>query len=189
MSFVSNFDSSEKVLEKIEASSKKLFLPIVGREKGKLLEFLVRRYQPSKILEIGTLVGYSAILMAKNLEKGKITCIEISQKAAEIARKNIKEAGFKNIKVIVGDALEAILQLKEKFSLVFIDALKEEYLFYLRALEKNRNLKKGTIIVADNAKIFAENMQAYLNYVRHSGKYKSRFVDFINDGVEISVKL
>jgi len=182
-------NNSERVLHVIEQQSQQIFLPIVGRKKGNFLESLVAKQQPSTILEIGTLVGYSAILMARSLERGRIISVEISPHSAEIAHKNISEAGFSDkVKILVGDALHIIPRLKETFNLVFIDAAKEEYLAYLKLLEKN-NLKKGTIIVADNAKIFADAMRDYLHYVRESGNYKSKFYDFGDDGMEVSIKL
>ncbi len=181
---------TEAVLTEIELMSETTSLPIVGRKKGRLLESVVRKKQPANILEIGTLIGYSSILMAKHLKKGKITTIELSRKAAEIARKNIEIAGLgKKIKVKVGDALDIIPKLKGKFQLIFIDASKNEYIAYLLLLEKNRNIGKGTIIVADNAKIFAEEMASYLNYVRKSGSYKSFLYDFGEDGMEVSNKI
>ncbi len=183
-------ENPERVLRMIEEKAKRVFLPIVGREKGEILELIVRNDQPKSILEIGTLVGYSAILMGKNLKKGKVTCIEISPKFAQIARKNIREAGFEEIiRVIEGDALEAIPKLKEKFDLVFIDAAKEDYLSYLKLLEKNKNLKERSVIVADNVKVFAKEVKDYLEYVRESGNYKSSYHDFGSDGVEVSIKL
>ena len=181
--------STEKVLSKIEEQAKQVFLPLVGRKKGKLLEAIVRKKQPKLILEIGTLIGFSAILMAQHLKGGKIISIEIAPHAAAAAERNLKDAGFsEKVKVLVGDALSIIPKLKDKFGLVFVDAAKEEYLSYLQMLEK-RNLQKGTVVVADNAKIFADAMQDYLHYVRNSGRYKSKFYDFGEDGMEVSVRL
>lgn len=176
----------EKVLEEIEKSSKNYFLPIIGSEKGSVLEKLIKENQPKSVLEIGTLVGYSAILMAKNLAKGKIISLEIDPKAAEAARENIEKAGFsEKVEVIAGDAKKIIPKLKEKFDLVFIDAAKEEYIEYLKLAEPRLN--KNAVIVADNAKIFAEEMRDYLNYVRNSGRFESKFYDFGFDGVEVSI--
>src|SRR3989304_454958 len=70
------------------------FLPIIGPVKGKLLESLVKKHKPRLILEIGTLVGYSAILMAQHLKNGKILSLEIDESAADIAKENIRKAGL-----------------------------------------------------------------------------------------------
>jgi len=80
-----------------------------------------------------------------------------------------------------------IPKLKGPFDLVFIDADKSEYLDYLRLVEDK--LHKGSVVVADNAGIFADQMQDYLDYVRSSQRYKSKFVRIGRDGLEISVKL
>jgi len=190
MNKVISNNAVERVLQKIEEETKSRFLPIIGRAKGELLEFIVSKKQPKLILEIGTLVGYSAILMARNLKKGKIITIEISTRNTRDAVKNIEEAGFSDkIKVIQGDALKIVKRLKERFELVFIDAAKEEYMKYLQLLERNGNIGKGTIVVADNVKIFAEAMKDYLYYVRDKKRYRSRYHNFGFDAIEVSVKL
>jgi len=89
--------------------------------------------------------------------------------------------------VLVGDAIEVLPKLEGKFDLVFIDADKRKYLNYLRLVENK--LPKESVIVADNAGIFANQMKDYLDYVRSSGKYRSRYVPVAEDGLEISVKL
>ncbi len=180
----------ERVLQRVEEETKSRFLPIIGRVKGRLLESIIRKRQPKLILEIGTLVAYSAILMARKLKKGKIVTVEISPRNVRDSIKNIEEAGLSDkIKVMQGDALKIIKRLNERFELVFIDATKEEYLSYLQLLEKNGNISKGTIVVADNVKIFAESMKDYLDYVRNSKKYRSRYYDFGFDAMEVSVRI
>ena len=189
-------DRAEQVLREIEEIGTRSFIPIIGPNKGKTLEDAVKQRKPKLILEIGTLVGYSAILMARHLPKnGKIICIEIDRNSAEIARGNIERAGFSDrIQVIVGDAKQVIPKLNETFDLVFIDANKEEYFTYLKLVEEK--LPRGSVVVADNAGIFADRMTDYLSYVRNSGKYRSRyyestleFNDDIKDGVEVSMKI
>ena len=181
-------DKTELVLKKIDEFVKKQFLPIIGRTKGKLLEQLIKKYNPKLVLEIGTLIGYSTILIARNLKQGKIITIEINPNYIKIAKQHIKESNLKNkVKIIIGDAVEIIPKLKKKFDFIFIDATKEQYLTYLKLLENK--IEKGTIIVADNAKIFATEMEDYLNYVRTNKNYKSKFYDFGDDGVEVTIKL
>jgi len=184
-------EKGQKVLREIERITEKHFLPIIGSEKGKILADVVKKYKPRGILEIGALVGYSAITMAMNLPKSsRIVSIELRENAAEIARENIEEAGFEDrIEVRVGDAKEVIPKLKaekQKFDLIFIDAVKEEYLTYLKLLEPM--IEKGGIVVADNAGVFAEAMEDYLDYVRNSGKYNSEFLPVDADAFEVSVK-
>jgi predicted O-methyltransferase YrrM len=182
-------DSADEVLGKIEQEATRHFLPIIGPEKGKILAETVNKYRPKEILEIGTLIGYSAILMAKKLSPdAHLTSIEIHSKEAKAARRNIAKADVhRSIDIIVGDALEVLPTLKGKLDMVFIDAEKTEYLRYLCLVEKR--LHRGAVIVADNAGIFADQMKDYLDYVRNSGKYSSEYRPVENDGIEISLRL
>jgi len=161
------------------------FLPIVGPEKGKLLENLIKKYKPKLILEIGALVGYSAILMAQH--GPKVITLEIDARAAETAKQKIERAGLTGkIEIIVGDAKKTIRQLKEKFDLIFIDAKKDEYINYLKLSEKN--MHAGTIVIADNVKMFADNVRDYLARVRNSGLYESKYYAFGSDAMEVSIR-
>jgi predicted O-methyltransferase YrrM len=181
--------ASDKVLNQIEKAAEKEFLPIVGPRKGRILAEEIRKAKPRHILEVGTLIGYSAILMGKELdEKAEIVTIEIHRDEAELAGENILKANIPpKVKIITGDALVVIPTLKGYFDFAFIDAEKSEYLRYLSLAEKK--LRKKAVVVADNAGIFAEQMSDYLNYVRNSGKYQSRYVQVGEDGMEISIKL
>jgi predicted O-methyltransferase YrrM len=180
---------AEMILKEIEKMKEREFLPIIGPDKGQVLIKVIHESKPKRILEIGTLIGYSAILMAKELDAdAHITTIEIHAGEAKLARENIEKAKVRpKIEVIVGDAIKVIPKLTGKFDMVFIDAAKEEYSDYLRLIEKK--LHKGSVIVADNAGIFADQMKEYLDYVRSSGKYTSKYMPFGEDGVEVSVKL
>lgn len=175
-----------KVLREIEAQAEERVLPIIGKTKGSLLIRLLRAHKPKHILEIGTLVGYSAILMAAYSD-AQITTIEIDPAAAKAAGHNIRRAGAaERITIVVGDARERIPKLKGTFDFVFVDAEKSQYLTYLLLAEDKT--QKGAIVVADNAKIFAHEMRDYLAHVRNSKMYKSEFHDFGFDGVEVSVR-
>ena len=181
-------NKAEFVLRKIEKRAKNEFLPIVGPEKGKILAEEVRKAKPKRVLEVGTLIGFSAILMGKELDDdAQIITIEIHADEAETAEENIRKAEIPaKVKVITANALQVIPKLKDCFDFVFIDAAKNEYFDYLRLAEDK--LHKGTVIVADNAGIFAKQMKNYLDYVRTSGKYRSKYVQVDVDGIEISVK-
>ena len=180
---------AEAVLKEIEGQSLKRFLPIIGPVKGKYLVEAAKRHRVKKVLEIGTLIGYSAILLAHNLpEGGQVFSIEINPQSVAQAKENIQKAGlWDKIRLYTGDALEKIPEIDEKFDMVFIDAEKSEYLEYLKLSEPK--LKKNGIVFADNVKIFASRMRDYLEYVRNSGKYRSQYIDVGFDGVEISIKL
>jgi predicted O-methyltransferase YrrM len=178
-----------EILKEIEIQAKKELLPIVGAEKGKFLAELVEKYQPKRILEIGTLVGYSAIWMAEYLpEGGEITTLEVSRPSFEMAKENIRKAGLENkIKIIFGSALQIVPGLEGEFDFVFIDAEKSEYLDYLKVVELK--LSDSAVIVADNVGKFADKMKNYLQYVRSGEKYASRTVDFGFDAMEISQRI
>lgn len=180
---------ADRVLREIELASEKEFLPIVGHDRGRVLVQVLRRTRPKRVLEVGTLVGYSAILMAKNLDSdARLVTIEIDIEEAEIAKKNIVQTNLAHIiQVIVGDAKQVIPRLRGKFDFVFIDAEKTEYLDYLKAVESH--LHKGSVVVADNAGRFAKEMKKYLTYVRSSERYESRYKHIGDDGLEISSKL
>ncbi len=200
------------VLSEIEGIAKKNSLPSIGPIKGEILIDIIKKYKPKRILEIGTLHGYSAILMANcllsvNNNAGKdndnanketiVTCLEIDQQLANIAKKNIEKAGLSDrIEVITGDALEIIPTLNKyyRFNLVFIDAVKNQYLRYLKLVEENGLLNKKSVVVADNILIYENEMKDYLDYVRNSGKYNSyttettlEFTKNVKDALEISL--
>jgi len=187
---------ADTVLKEIEAIGKRSFIPSIGPVKGKILAEIVKKTRPKRILEVGALYGYSAILMAKNSPAGvEIVSVEKSPEHVRISMKNIRRANMEgNIKMVEGDGTTELRKLSGTFDLVFLDAEKTEYLAYLKAAEKN--LHKGSVIVADNVGIFKDQMQDYLEYIRNKGPYKSRtvetlleFSDTTKDAMEISEKL
>jgi predicted O-methyltransferase YrrM len=189
---------ASQVLRRLEKMADKQFVPSIGPIKGKIITGIIQKYKPRNILEVGTLYGYSAILMADTLNgaNGKVITIEIDKPIADIARKNIADAGLVDkIDVIVGNALDVIPRLNSKFDLLFLDAAKNEYLKYLELAQK-RNLKEGSIIVADNVEISKSEMQDYLEHVRNSRGYRSKtiettveFTPNVKDAMEVSIKV
>jgi predicted O-methyltransferase YrrM len=177
------------VLREIEEISEREYLPIIGPEKGKHLVDTVRRFHVKNVPEVGTLVGYSAILIASNLpEEGRVITIERKPESARLAEENIRRAGLSDqIELRVGDALTLIPHMNAKFDMIFLDAAKDEYLKYLKLSEDK--LEKGGVVFADNVKMPGREMRDYLDYVRNSGRYMSEYVDVGFDGVEISTKL
>jgi predicted O-methyltransferase YrrM len=202
------------VLAQIEETARKEFLPSIGPIKGKIIEDVIKEHTPKKALEIGTLHGYSAILMANIILSGKdgneyfddseydsrktiLVSIEKDQKLANIANKNIENSKLsEKIQVINGDALEVIPKLESKFDLIFLDATKSEYLKYLRLVEKHSLLNKRAVVIADNVLIYENEMKDYLDYVRNSGKYISHttettleFTKNVKDALEVSINV
>jgi predicted O-methyltransferase YrrM len=182
-------NKAEQLLKEIADIAIIEFLPIVGPARGKVLSEEIKKAKPKRVLEIGTFIGYSTILMAREIEKNsQIITIEEHSTEAEVAKNNIAQTELDcNVQVINGDAVEVIPTLKGNFDFLFLDAAKEEYFHYLQLIENK--LKKDAIIIADNAGKFATEMKDYLEYVRTSGKYHSRYVGISDDGVEISIKL
>jgi predicted O-methyltransferase YrrM len=185
--------NQEEFLGLIERRARSRHLPIIGPQKASVLAELIRRIRPKRILEVGTLIGYSAIVIGKELESdAEIITIEIDEDEAKLARENIRLSSIKpRVEVQTGDALELIPRLKGTFDFVFLDAAKHQYLDYLRLVEPL--LHKGSMIVADNAQsiIVAAmfSMSKYLKYVRKSGKYDSKLVSLGWDGMEVSTML
>jgi predicted O-methyltransferase YrrM len=165
------------------------FLPIIGPARGKVLSEETKKANPKRILEIGTFIGYSTILMAREIEKNsQIITIEEHATEVEVAKNNLAQTELDvNIQVLNGDAVEIIPTLKGTFDFIFLDAAKEEYFHYLQLIENK--LEKNAIVIADNAGKFATEMKDYLDYVRTSGKYQSRYIGISDDGIEISTKL
>lgn len=180
---------AEKILLQIEKLSEKHFLPIVGPAKGEVLAEEVRKAMPKRVVEVGTLIGYSAVLIGRELDAdAELVSMEVHADEAELAKQNIKRAGLPvKVSVLVGDAKNVIPTLDGMFDFAFIDAEKDEYFEYLKLLEDK--LRVGAVVVADNAGIFADQMRDYLDYVRSSGRFRSHFVRVGGDGLEISVKL
>ena len=132
----------------------------VGRSEGKFLELIVRLAQAKKVIEVGTLAGYSAIRLARGLPPdGKVWTIEFDPRHAEVARKAIAAAGeSKRVEVLVGAGLEVLPTLERHgpFDVMFIDADKENYDGYGRWAAKH--LHQGGLLLGDNAYLFGELM-------------------------------
>ena len=122
----------------------------VAPNQGKLLWLMARACGARRILEIGTLGGYSAIWLARALpDGGKLTTLEFDAKHAEVARASLARAGLEDrAEVITGPALETLPKLSGPFDFVFIDANKDGYPDYFRWAVKLA--RKGSVIVADN---------------------------------------
>jgi caffeoyl-CoA O-methyltransferase len=177
------------VLKDIERLAAQYNLPIIGPRKGKVLVDAMKRYRPRLVLEIGTLVGYSSILMGQHLqEDGRITTIEIDRDNAALAKEHVKKAGLsERINILIGPALKIIPRLHGPFGLLFLDAAKEEYYRCLKAAEPK--LDERAVVVADNVKIYANQLNDFLDYVRNSGKYRTRTFDVGSDAVEVSERI
>ena len=146
------FGGEDELLRTLRAEATERGLPgiQVPLELGRLLQLLIVQTRARRVLEIGTLFGYSAIVMARVLSDGRLITLEVDRQRAELAKHNFERAGVADrVDVRVGSALDVLPTLEEAtFDLVFIDADKESYSEYLRwALRLTR---PGSVIVADN---------------------------------------
>ena len=142
-------ESIDKFKE-LEDFAKENKVPIAQKETIKFLEFMVSLKKPLRILELGTAIGYSAILMheASGL-KAKITTIERDENMIKYAKENLKKYNLENdIEIKEGDCLEVLENLKEPYDLIFMDAGKGHYNHFLPHCL--RLLKEDGIIIADN---------------------------------------
>lgn len=179
-------------------------IPIIRRETGALLSTLVAARQPGAILEIGTAVGYSAILMAEAApESCRITTIEKYRPRIAEAGENFARAGLEGrIRLLEGDAGEVLPSLDEAYEFVFMDAAKGQYLNWLP--EIIRLLAPGGILVSDNVlqggtilesrfaverrdRTIHARMREYLWTLKHMDELQTAIVP-LGDGVAISVK-
>jgi caffeoyl-CoA O-methyltransferase len=162
-------------------------IPVIGREKGRVLRRLLLKHQPRRGIEVGSLFGYSAILVAGYMPRGgRLVCVEQNAYLAKFVVSNVEAAGLgKRVRVVVGDALRVLPLLRGPVDFLLIDARKEDYLDYLRAVEPR--LVKGALIVADNTGMYRRDVKPYLDHVRTDPRYQSREYDFGFDCMEASV--
>jgi predicted O-methyltransferase YrrM len=178
---------ARRMLAQLDRATALWTIPVVGRVKGRLIRRLIERHRPTRGVEIGSLLGYSAILIAGSMPpRGRLTCLEANEFLAWLVKANVETAGLaKRVKVIASDALRAIPMLPGRFDFAFVDADKTDYLDYLRQLEPK--LVTGAVVVADNTGIARREVAPYLEHVRSSGRYDSRAYDFGDDAMEVSI--
>ncbi len=177
-----------RMLRGLDRAERLWRIPILGREKGRLVRRLIAKHGSRRAVEIGSLLGYSAILIADALgPRGRLTCIEVNDLLATLVESNVERAGLeRRVRVVRGDALRAIPVLRSRWDFALIDAVKEDYLDYLRQLEPR--LVRGAVVVADNTgPRFRRAVTPYLRYVRSSPRWESREHVFTDDAMEVSV--
>lgn len=170
------------------------FLMNVGPEKGTILEDELRRIGPeARVLELGSFVGYSAILMARLLsDRGRIVSIDVSPEASEVSRAMAEIAGVsKRVEFLTGSANERLDSIDERFDLVFLDHWKDLYKPDAEKILARGLLAEGAVVVADNlGPMFGEN--PYLDWMQARPDFESRYVEGhveyqqIEDGALIS---
>lgn len=138
------------VLKELKNFAESNYVPIVQKETANLLEFFINLKKPERVLELGTAIGYSAILMAEaSSKKAIIDTVERDPNMILMARENVGNYGYdKNINIIEGDCLEVLEKLQNQYDIIFMDAGKGHYNHFLPHCL--RLLKSDGIIIADN---------------------------------------
>ena len=196
--------SNGEVCDEIEEFAHQTNVPIIRKEMESFLRVLIEIKKPKRILELGTAIGYSAILMANTMsEDCRITTIENYDKRIPIARDNFKRAGVEEkVELLEGDALEILQKINEPYDFVFMDAAKAQYLVYLK--EIMRLLPVGGILIADNVlqdgdlvesryaverrnRTIHSRMREYLYEVKNMKELETTIIP-IGDGITLSVR-
>ena len=173
------------------------FLMNVGPEKGEILKNHLLKSEPNNVIELGTFIGYSAVLISSTIgEKSQLTSIDSDIHSIEIAKELINFAGLDHkVNLMHGSAEEIIPKLNFNADFVFIDHAKKKYLSDLKLLESKGIIVRNSVVFADNVGIFKDEMAEYFDHVRESGEYLSQnfsskleYRNNIYDAVEISIK-
>jgi len=158
-----------------------------------MLRILVESMKAKRGIEVGSATGFGAVNMGIGFERngGHLYTLEIDPRMVKTCRDNLKKAGLeKTVTCIEGDALKTLPTLEGKFDFVFIDALKRDYLKYLKLIEPK--LKPGAVIVADNVIRSAGAMKDFLDYIQESPDYDTVIIRASmekNDGMSVSYKI
>ncbi len=194
---------NKQELEKIKQKALEEHIPIIMDDTLEVIEKYLKGNKPHKILEIGTAVGYSAICFTEILaEDGQIDTIERDTERVKEAKENIKKAEVENkINIYEGDAVEILPTLKNKYDVIFIDAAKGKYPFFLK--EALRMLNKNGIIFADNIlykgyvmsdynkhkqRTAVRNLREYIKEVNENPELETEILE-VGDGLAVSRKL
>ena len=206
VSYINSLDKgNSEICEIIEQEALSADVPIIRKEMGNLLKVLLALTKPHSILEVGTAVGYSSILMSENMpENCHITTIENYDKRIPVARNNFKRAGKEDkITLIEGDALEVLKELEGSFDFIFMDAAKGQYINYYPHVF--RLLSEGGLLISDNVlqdgdiieshyiverrnRTIYKRMREYLYELTHSDELVTSVLP-VGDGITVSVRV
>ena len=191
---------NKQELEKIKQKALENHIPIIMDDTLEIIEKELKENPPKRILEIGAAVGYSAICFSEFLaENGVIDTIERDEERIQEAKENFKNVGVENkIKLYEGDAVEILPTLNEKYDMVFIDAAKGKYPFFLK--ESLRMIKDNGVIFADNIlykgyvmsdynkhkqRTAVRNLREYIKEVSENPNLETKILE-VGDGLAIS---
>ena len=191
---------NQQELEKIKKKALEEHIPIIMDDTLEVMEKYLTKIKPERILEIGTAVGYSAMCFTGFLaENGKIDTIEREAERVKEAKENIKKVGVEDkIQIFEGDAVNILPTLNEKYDMVFIDAAKGKYPFFLK--EALRMIKPQGIIFADNIlykgyvlsdynkhkqRTAVRNLREYIKEVSENPALETEILE-VGDGLAVS---
>lgn len=158
-----------------------------------MLRILVESARAKRGIEVGSATGFGAINMGIAFERtgGHLYTLEIDPQMVKACRENLKKVGLeKTVTCIEGDALKTLPTLEGEFDFVFIDAVKRDYLKYLKIIEPK--LKPGAVIVGDNVIRSARAMEDFLRFIQESPKYDTVIIRASmekKDGMSVSYKI
>lgn len=203
--FIDSLDrGNPPFLDEIEKYAKEQQVPIIRKSMQSLLKFLLELSKPKSILEVGTAVGFSALLMSEYApEDCHITTIEKYEKRIPIARENFRQAGKEDrITLLEGDAAEILKTLEGSYDLIFMDAAKGQYIHFLPDIL--RLLDVGGLLVSDNVLQDGDIIESRYAVDRRNRTIHARMRDYlfelkqhplletvilpVGDGVTLSVK-
>ena len=205
VTYIDSLDSGNtEILDTIEKEALDSYVPIIRKSMQSFLKLLLAMQKPKRILEVGTAVGFSAILMAEyNPYPCEIVTIENYDKRIPIARENFKRAGKeKQITLLEGDATEVLKTLEEPFDMIFMDAAKGQYINFFG--DVMRLLKKDGVLVSDNVLQDGDIIESHFVVTRRNRTIHKRMREYlyelthrddlvtsvmpIGDGITVSVK-
>ena len=205
IAYINSLDmGNTPLLDKIEQEALNAFVPIVRREMQSFLKVLLAVRRPIRILEVGTAVGFSALLFCEYAPEGaQITTIEKYEKRIPVARENFRRGGKEaQITLLEGDAAEILSSLTETYDFIFMDAAKGQYIHFLP--DVMRLLEVGGVLVSDNVlqdgdiieshyvverrnRTIYKRMREYLYELKHDERLITSIVP-IGDGATVSVR-
>lgn len=205
VNYINSLDcGNSDICNLIEEEARRDDVPIIRREMKNFLKVMLAIKQPKNILEVGTAVGYSSILMSENISaQSHITTIENYKVRIPIARNNIKRAGKEDvITLIEGDATEVLKELNGEYDFIFMDAAKGQYIHFLPDII--RLMPEGGVLISDNVlqdgdivesrygvtrrnRTIHTRMRDYIYELTHSEYFTTSIVP-IGDGITLSVK-
>lgn len=180
VAFINSFDSGNtQILNTIEQEALAAYVPIIRKEMQSFLKVLMQMKQPRRILEVGTAVGFSAVLMSEyGHPDAQITTIEKYEKRIPIARENFRRAGKEDrITLLEGDALDIMKELSGPYDFIFMDAAKGQYIHFLPELL--RLLAPGGVLVSDNVLQEGEIIESRFAIERRNRTIHSRMREYL----------